>query len=189
MFIIKRFAPLGVLVAIISLLPIAVSPAIAAAKATVSNGTATSFSTGTFIAYAEDAAAVGAPTFTNPGAALSGLAVSNGVGKNFFVENGGTLPLTGITMTITLKSPPAGGTITSLKNCNQNVLFVGATATCAGATPVTTNNPTNGVAKTYTMNIAAGAWFEFQLLENKNTTATISVSVSNTQTTTFTLNS
>jgi hypothetical protein len=184
MFIIKRFAPLGVLVAIISLLPIAVSPAMAAATATVSNGTATFFSTGTFIAYA-----TATQTFTNPGAALSGLAVSNGVGKNFFVENGGTLPLTGITMTITLTSPPAGGTITSLKNCNQNVLFVGATATCTGATPVTTNNPTNGVAKTYTMNIAAGAWFEFQLLENKNTTATISVSVSHTQTTTFTLNS
>jgi len=178
MFTIKRSAPLGVLVAIISLLPIAISPAVAAANASVSNGTATSFSTGTFIAYA-----TATQTFTNPNGTLLVIPVSNGVGKNFFVENGGTLPLTGITMTISLG---ASGAITSVKNCGQNILFTGATCASGGTT---TNNPTAGVAKNYTIAIAASSWVQFQLLENKNTNATISVTVGQSQTTTFTLNS
>jgi hypothetical protein len=159
------------------LLPIALSPAVAAAKATASNAITTSFSTGTFIAYA-----TATKTFTNPNGTLLVIAVSNGVGKNFFIENGGTLPITGVTMTITLTT----GAITSVKNCGQNILFTGATCPSGGTT---TNNPTTGVAKNYSVNIAASSWVQFQLLENKNTNATISVTVAHSQTTTFTLNS
>jgi hypothetical protein len=88
-------------------------------------------------------------------------------------------------MTITA---PAAGSITNLRNCPQGVLFA-TTITCVGGVSLTTNNPTSGVAKVYTINIPANTWYQFELTESKTGNATISVSVSSTQIVTFTQNS
>jgi len=179
MFRSKRSALLGFFVALVAITPISISPAIAAAKATSTSPSATSFSTGTFKAFA-----TATQTFTNPLAALS-LPVTNGAAKTFFVENGGTIDQSAITMTITA---PANGAITNLRNCPKGVLFSTPTS-CVGGVTLTTNNPTSKVAKVYTMSIPANSWYEFELTENKNGNATISVSVSSTQIATFTQNS
>ena len=179
MFTSKRFALLGFFIAFISLTPISISPALASVSAKSVSASATSFTTGTFRAFA-----TATQTFTNPSAALS-LPVTNGVAKTFFVENGGSLNQTAITMTITV---PASGTITNLRNCPQGVLFA-TTTTCVGGVALTTNNPTSGVAKVYTISIPANTWYQFELTENKNGNATISVSVASTQIVTFTQNS
>jgi hypothetical protein len=179
MFRSKRSALLGFFIALVSLTPISISPAFAVATARSVSPSATSFSTGTFKAFA-----TATQTFTNPLAALS-LPVTNGTPKTFFVENGGSINQTAITMTITA---PGSGTITNLRNCPQGVLFA-TTTTCVGGVSMTTTNPTSGVAKVYSITIAANSWYEFELTENKNGNATISVSVSSTQIVTFTQNS
>jgi len=116
MFTSKRFALLGFFVAFISLTPISISPALASMSARSVSPSATSFSTGSFKAFA-----TAAQSFTNPLAALS-LAVVNNTPKTFFIENGGSIAQTAITVTIT---PPGGGTITRVRNCAQGVLFTG----------------------------------------------------------------
>ncbi len=179
MFTSKRFALLGFFITFISLVPISISPALASVKATSVSPSATSFQTGTFRTFA-----TAAQTFTNPSAALS-LPVTANTAKTFFINNGGTINQTAITMTITA---PAAGSITNLRNCPQGVLFA-TTITCVGGVSLTTNNPTSGVAKVYTINIPANTWYQFELTESKTGNATISVSVSSTQIVTFTQNS
>jgi hypothetical protein len=180
MFTSKRFALLGFFVAFLSLTPISISPALAAASARSVSPSATSFSTGTFIAFA-----TASKTFTNPLAALSLSGVSAGVAKPFYIENGGTINQNAITMTISLTASAA---ITNVRNCPVGVLFATPTS-CVGGVTLTTNNPTAGVAKVYTMSIPANTWYEFELTASKNCTATISVSVASTQIATFTQNS
>jgi len=179
MFLTKRFTLLGAILGAISLTPISISPALAAIAANVT--ATTSFSSGTFIAYAA------LPPFpaSNPMGAL-GIPVSMNVGKDFIIESDSrNLNINSFTMTISLG---AAGAITNLKNCGQGILFSGSTSTCISG-GVTTNTPTAGSAKTYTLSLPANSFYEFQLLENRNTTATISVSVSSTQISTFTQNS
>ena len=178
MFTSKRFALLGFFVGLIALAPISISPALASAKATSVSPSATSFSTGTFIAYA-----TATQVFTNPSAALS-LPVTYNTPKTFFIESNGTLNLTAVTVTIT---PPAGGNITRVRNCAVGVLFTGTT-TCTTGSPTTTN-PASGTPFVYTLSLPAHTWCQFQLTENKNGNATISVSVGSTQIVTFTQNS
>jgi hypothetical protein len=179
MFTSKRFALLGFFVSFVALTPISISPALAAASATSVSPSATSFSTGTFKAFA-----TATQTFTNPLAALV-LSMSANNPKIFYIENGGTINQTAITMTISL-SP--NGAITNLRNCPQGVLFATATS-CVGGVTLTTNTPTSGTPKVYTMNISANSWYAFELTETKSSTATISVSVASTQIATFTQNS
>jgi hypothetical protein len=179
MFKSKRSALLGFFIALISITPISVSPSFALVSSASVSPSATSFSTGTFKAFA-----TATQTFTNPLAALS-LPVTNGVAKTFFIENGGSINQSAITMTITA---PASGTITNLRNCPQGVLFA-TTTTCVGGVTMTTSNPSSGVSKVYSISIPASSWYEFELTENKNGNATISVSVSSTQIVTFIQNS
>jgi len=179
MFTSKRFALLGFLLGFIALSPISISPALASVRATSVSPSATSFTTGIFRAYA-----TATQIFTNPSAPLS-LSMTANSPKVFYVENGGTIGQTAITMTITLT---ANGVITNLRNCPVGVKFA-TTTTCVGGVTMTTNTPTAGVAKVYTISIPANSWYAFELTETKNATATISVSVASTQIATFTQNS
>jgi hypothetical protein len=179
MFTSKRFALLGFLLGFIALSPISISPALASVQASSVSPTATSFATGTFQAYATTT-----QVFTNPLAPLSTAMTAN-TPKVFYIENGGTINQTAITMTISLT---ANGAITNVRNCPQGVKFA-TTTSCVGGVTLTTNTATAGVAKVYTMNISAGSWYAFELTETKNATATISVSVASSQIATFTLNS
>jgi hypothetical protein len=179
MFRSKRSALLGFFAALFSITSLAISPAVAAVKATSTSPSATSFSTGTFKAFA-----TAAQTFTNPSAVLT-LPVTANSAKTFFVNNGGSIDQTAITMTITA---PPGGSLTILRNCPRGVLFSGTT-TCTGGVAVTTNNPVSGVAKVYTITFPATTWFQYHITSNRTGNATVSVSVASTQIATFTQNS
>jgi len=179
MFRSKRSALLGFCAALFSITPLAISPAVAAVKATSTSPSATSFSTGTFKAFA-----TATQTFTNPLAALA-LSMAANTPKTFFIENGGTIDQTAITMTISLT---ANAAITNVRNCSRGVLFQ-TTTTCVGGVALTTNTATAGVAKVYTMSIPSNTWYQFELTATKNSTATISVAVASTQIATFTQNS
>ena len=104
----------------------------------------------------------GAQTFTNTGIAYSST-VSNGIAKNFFVNNSGTFTTSGFAMIILL---PSNSNVSAFKRCNINVAFTG-TGTCASGS-ATTVAITPGSATTYSLPIAPNSFYAFQIVQNKS---------------------
>lgn len=110
-------------------------------------------------------------TFTNTGAALS-TSVSNGVAKNFFVNNGGLLQVSRFVMTITL---PNSSNISAFRRCAVNVSFTGSN-TCASGSPVALTTPVSGTATNYLISLPGSGYYAFQIVQNKTGTMTVNTS-------------
>lgn len=167
---IKRSTLIAVVVGAISLAPTLLVSAIAALDARVSNATAQSVGSGTFIIY---------PSATAGGTASGAITLINSNAAQFaFIKNSGTLDTTKFTNTVTW----AGGKTTTLKRCPLNTTFSSAALCSDGSAPVTIASGTaNAAALVVIFTIPAGSYLPISIQPSKTDTPTISTSVSSTQ--------
>lgn len=160
----SRLSLVLVIVGTVSIVPIQLEVANAAAFGRVT--ATTSFSSATFSLHAT----------TTVGGAITGsaLVLSNSNAKQFFyIRNTGTMQINSYTMTVT---GSASGSSFTYRRCNANVAFT-ADDTCASGSPTTLTLSSN-VA---TLTIPAGINFHIQIAPNKTTTPTIGIAVSRSQ--------
>ena len=154
---IRRIASTLVAAAMGAVIIAPIQPLTANATSALAQNNTLSVSTGSLIIFPS-----GAQTFTNTGIAYSST-VSNGIAKNFFVNNSGTFTTSGFAMIILL---PSNSNVSAFKRCNINVAFTG-TGTCASGS-ATTVAITPGSSTTYSLPIAPNSFYAFQIVQNKS---------------------
>jgi len=125
----------------------------------------------------------GTQTYTNTAAAFT-TSISNGVAKNFFINNGGTRSISQFSFTVSL---PANANISYFRRCNLGVLFTGANTCASGST---TNIPiTAGTEITLTLPLVQGTFYQFKIIQNKTGSMTVNTRVNSTSIVAVTSNS
>ena len=152
---------------------------LAAEAATIAGTQKTlSISSGSLILFAS-----GTQTYSNTGIAYSST-VSNGVAKNFFVNNSGNFSVSRFALIIVL---PANSNVSAFKRCNINVSFTG-TGVCASGSPATLSI-TPGTSTTYLLPTTPNSYYAFQIVQNKTGSIQVNTYANSGLITTSTTNS
>ncbi len=125
----------------------------------------------------------GVQTYTNTASAFSS-SISNGVAKNFYINNGGSRSISQFSFTVTL---PNSSNVSYFRRCNLGVVFTGANSCASGST---TNIPiTPGIEITLTLPLVQGTFYQFRIIQNKTGTITVNTRVNSTSIVATTSNS
>lgn len=155
-----------------------IQPTTAFATTAQAKNTTLSISSGSLILFAS-----GTQTFSNTGVIYSST-VSNGVAKNFFINNSGSFTISRFTLTITL---PATSNVSAFRRCNINVSFTGTNVCASGSS--TTQTITPGSAVTYVLSMAPNSYYSFQVVQNRTGAITVATSANSAFITTGITNS
>lgn len=113
----------------------------------------------------------GVQSYTNTATAFSS-SISNGVAKDFYINNGGSRSISQFSFTVTL---PASSNVSYFRRCNLGVVFTGANSCASGST---TNIPiTPGTEITLTLPLVQGTFYQFRIIQNKTGTITVNTRV------------